>query len=351
MTDIDPLIEAIRGQRAAEFAEGVLGEKHAGDRETAQAVKNACGAISAQMREVRHALCLAMRNEGIDAEEVVGPEDTGALQFHLATISLPAIAAPAAVIIAEAQGFRLPFQSSTTQLVAISRYLPQLMLVREDEATARIRIILSNQSTRLPNKLRPSMADIATAGASTPVGFYPVLRVGRAIRDKILGRRHALSDTDFIGTPTDLIAPILQKLHPGKEDTVLDLGCGDGRILFVAASQFECNAVGIESNPDLVSEAQRKLQSVAPDIRARIRIDQGFAERADLTGATVIFLFLPGYLFSKIFPSVLERAEPGTRIVAHEQAPLTGITQPDKTVAVVGPASITVANIWTKKPV
>lgn len=349
MDDTDALIEAIRAQRAAEFAKDVLDGKCAGDRETALRIQNACKAISSQMREARNALCAALQSGGIDARELSGPEDTDKLQFHLATVSVPASTIERALKVAETQGFRLPFHPSSTQLAAIARYLPQMMLVREDETTTRVRIVLTDQRRQLPNKLRPSMADIATSSAGVPAAFYPALRVLRAIREKVLGRRDALSDTDFIGTPTDLIAPILQEMRPGEDDIILDLGCGDGRVLFVAASQFGCNAVGIESNPELVREAQQKLRSLDPDIRARIRIDQGFAEDASLAGVTIIFLFLPGYLFSKIFRDVFERAEPGTRIVAHEQAPLSGLTPPDSTVPIVGPASITVANIWTKK--
>ena len=49
-------------------------------------------------------------------------------------------------------------------------------------------------------------------------------------------------DVVYVGTPYDLVSQMLQMAKVKKSDLVYDLGCGDGRMLVVAAQKYGCRA-------------------------------------------------------------------------------------------------------------
>ena len=53
----------------------------------------------------------------------------------------------------------------------------------------------------------------------------------------------------WVTMPFDKIRKMLSLAQVGPEDLVYDLGCGDGRILVIAAREFGARAVGIELDP------------------------------------------------------------------------------------------------------
>ena len=73
-------------------------------------------------------------------------------------------------------------------------------------------------------------------------------------------------------------------------DVVYDLGSGDGRIVITAAQRFGARGVGIELDPKLVgiSEQVAKEGGVAD----RVRFIEGDLFKSDISGATVVTLFL-----------------------------------------------------------
>ena len=54
----------------------------------------------------------------------------------------------------------------------------------------------------------------------------------------------------------DLGAPLVDLLAPKRDETILDLGCGDG-ILTLKLSQLGCRVVGVDSSPELIAAARR----------------------------------------------------------------------------------------------
>jgi len=58
----------------------------------------------------------------------------------------------------------------------------------------------------------------------------------------------------FVGAPwvptsMKLVQKMLEMAEVGPEDVVYDLGCGDGRTVFMAARVYKARAVGIEIDP------------------------------------------------------------------------------------------------------
>ena len=80
----------------------------------------------------------------------------------------------------------------------------------------------------------------------------------------------------------------MAELKPG--DRVLDLGCGDGAILLMAAREFGAIGIGVELNPLLVlwARVRARLSGVAD----RVTIVRGNMFIADLPDADVVMLYL-----------------------------------------------------------
>jgi cyclopropane fatty-acyl-phospholipid synthase-like methyltransferase len=47
----------------------------------------------------------------------------------------------------------------------------------------------------------------------------------------------------------------------GKADVVVDLGCGDGRIVVAAAKKYGCRAVGYDFDPERVRLARARSRT------------------------------------------------------------------------------------------
>ncbi len=149
----------------------------------------------------------------------------------------------------------------------------------------------------------------------------------------------------FLATPPGLIHPVLDLARPSAEDLVLDLGCGDGRVLIAAAQRYRCRARGIEIDPALVSEARSAV--AAAGLEDRIEIVEGDATAPGaLEGATVVFAFLPAHIVDGLLPTVLDAMTDAQQFVTHEQVEVAWSIEPAESRLVVADG-ITVAHRWT----
>jgi cyclopropane fatty-acyl-phospholipid synthase-like methyltransferase len=78
----------------------------------------------------------------------------------------------------------------------------------------------------------------------------------------------------------------LARVRP--EDTVYDLGSGDGRIVNLAAQKYGARAVGIELEPSLVARARQA--AIAARVADRVTFIEGDFFTADISDATVVTL-------------------------------------------------------------
>src|SRR6516162_8343558 len=96
-------------------------------------------------------------------------------------------------------------------------------------------------------------------------------------------------DVEFVGTPPEVVAAMLDLGGVTKEDTVYDLGSGDGRILIAAARDRGARAVGIEIEPDLVKQSRAAVREAG--LADRVTVRRGDLFKQDLSPATVITLY------------------------------------------------------------
>jgi ribosomal protein L11 methylase PrmA len=113
-----------------------------------------------------------------------------------------------------------------------------------------------------------------------------------------------------------------------KDDTVFDLGSGDGRIV-IAAGKLGAKAVGYEIDPLLVRDSRAAIEKAG--LQELVKIAPGDLFNAPLADASVVALYLPQDFLERLKPSFMN-LKPGSRIVSH-QFKIPGAV-PEKSLAV-----------------
>ena len=122
-------------------------------------------------------------------------------------------------------------------------------------------------------------------------------------------------DVIFVPTPARVVDLMLRMAKVKKDDVVYDLGCGDGRLVTLAAKNFGARGVGIEIDPKLVAEARNFATAAKVADRVEFRVGDLF--KSDFRDATVVMLYLQDHLNVRLRPLIFAQAKPGTRIVSH----------------------------------
>ena len=164
---------------------------------------------------------------------------------------------------------------------------------------------------------------LAGLGALSVYGLEGAAEQGAALRGP---------DVIFVPTPGEVVDTMLRMAAVTKKDTVYDLGCGDGRIVITAAQRYGARGVGIDIDPDRVSEATENVRKAG--VADRVRIVRGDLFEADISAATVVTLYLLTDLNLKLRPKLLRDLSPGTRVVSHAFS--MGDWTPERTAEIAG---------------
>ncbi|MEM2904326.1 MAG: SAM-dependent methyltransferase [Candidatus Bathyarchaeia archaeon] len=126
-----------------------------------------------------------------------------------------------------------------------------------------------------------------------------------------------MSLAPFVASPPEVVRKMLEVAGAGPSDVVIDLGCGDARMLVTAVTEFGAKmAIGYELREDLYKSDLRLIES--KNLLGRVRLVNADLQGADLSEATVITLYLTSTANEKLKPKFEREARPGTRIVSHD---------------------------------
>jgi SAM-dependent methyltransferase len=148
-------------------------------------------------------------------------------------------------------------------------------------------------------------------------------------------------DVIYVPTPQEVVEKMIEMARVGPGDVVYDLGSGDGRLVIAAAKAGAREAIGIDIDPERVAEARDNV--LAAGVEDRVKIIEGDLFQMDLSGASVITLYLLPELNLRLRPKLLAM-KPGTRIVSHAFA--MGDWEPDQFAEVDGRR----VYMWTVPP-
>ncbi len=158
----------------------------------------------------------------------------------------------------------------------------------------------------------------------------------------------AMEEVPFVTTPDNVTLEMLRIAQVGKDDHVIDLGSGDGRIVILAAQRFGASGLGVELVPDLVRQSQDSARKAGVADRVAFREQDIF--KTDLSTASVVTMYLLPDVNLALRPTLLQ-LKPGTRIVSHDWD--MGDWKPDQTTVlpvpgkVVGLEKSSKVHLWT----
>jgi SAM-dependent methyltransferase len=122
-------------------------------------------------------------------------------------------------------------------------------------------------------------------------------------------------EVPYVPTENAVVQAMLDLAGVKNTDIVYDLGCGDGRIVVLAAKNYGARGVGVDIDPERIRDARANAQRNGVENLARFEEKDLFD--ADIHEATVVTLYLLPAVNLRLRPKLLKDLKPGTRIVSH----------------------------------
>jgi uncharacterized protein (TIGR03000 family) len=138
----------------------------------------------------------------------------------------------------------------------------------------------------------------------------------------------------WVPTPESVVRDMCELAKIGKEDIVMDPGCGDAIMIITAVRDYKAmKGKGTDIDQDRVKESQKSVEMAG--LKDKIMIKEGDALKLtaeDLGDVTVLMLYMGNELNSRLRPLLWEHMKPGSRIVSHRF--IMDDWKPDKTIKV-----------------
>jgi ribosomal protein L11 methylase PrmA len=125
----------------------------------------------------------------------------------------------------------------------------------------------------------------------------------------------------WVPTPEEDIDTFFQLAPVSPSDVIYDLGCGDGRLLFVAIEKGAGKAFGIDIDPERIRECNEIAKNKG--VEDKVSFIESDVMDANLSDATLIFCYLITAASAALKPKFAAELKNGTRIVM-ESFPVPG---------------------------
>ncbi len=120
----------------------------------------------------------------------------------------------------------------------------------------------------------------------------------------------------FVSSPVAVVERMLELANLRTGETVYDLGCGDGRVLIVAAQKHRVRAIGVELSERLAKSTTESLKKLGLSDMARVI--QGDLMDVNLADADVVTLYLLRDSNDLLRPKLEKSLHAGARIISHD---------------------------------
>ena len=121
----------------------------------------------------------------------------------------------------------------------------------------------------------------------------------------------------YIPSEPELVRAKLEFAELTETDLVFDLGCGDGRVLIIAAEEYGAHGVGVDIQEGVVEEAWARI--VDHDLEDMVEVRCEDFQDTDISQADVLILYLTTRTLHSLSDKLRE-AKAGARIVTHDFA-------------------------------
>jgi len=129
------------------------------------------------------------------------------------------------------------------------------------------------------------------------------------------GISNAVDLAPFVATPMVVADKMLQLARVDRNDVVYDLGCGDGRIVILAAKNYGAHGVGIDVDPERIQESKANAQKEGVADLVEFRLED--VVKSDFSSATVVTLYLLPESNELLHPILEKQLKPETYVVSH----------------------------------
>jgi SAM-dependent methyltransferase len=119
----------------------------------------------------------------------------------------------------------------------------------------------------------------------------------------------------YVPTPQDVVDRMLALANVQKNDFVVDLGCGDGRIPVTAAKKYGARGLGVDIDPVRIAEANASAKAAGVEHLVTFKLQD--ALKTDVSTATLVTTYLLSASNLRLRPILTATMKPGTRIVTH----------------------------------
>jgi precorrin-6B methylase 2 len=119
----------------------------------------------------------------------------------------------------------------------------------------------------------------------------------------------------YVPSGQDVVERMLVLAGVKKDDYVIDLGCGDGRIPITAAKKYGARGLGVDIDPIRIQEANANAKAAGVTGLVTFKLED--ALKTDVSQATVVTTFLLSASNLKLRPILTRQLKAGSRIVTN----------------------------------
>jgi len=315
-----------------------------GTQEKLRGAVEAIEAIEDSTRQEMRRICNLFAKNSIPLLQVGAAESEEIV--HLFEVSVGRSWLEEAATLLEENGYFTPMRSSRFFWRRYAHFYDRVDFSGDKQLPFRVALSWrpSGNRGRLARILKPGIDDLKYIAIPKPLWpAYCGVKFVRRILGKTIGKdiKHL---GPFLGTPEDMIGPLLSFADLRSDHQLVDIGCGDGRILLKAATEFGCRVVGYETDDSLLQLAESEVKR--QDCQNLVTLLQVDANDADVSDADVVFVFLPANVTDGIVTTLLPKMKAGAVLVAHEQHELKTTAKPIRRMPLILPCGVSVAYKW-----
>ncbi len=131
----------------------------------------------------------------------------------------------------------------------------------------------------------------------------------------LLAQQEPKLDVIYVPTPQEVVDRMLEMAEVKATDFVIDLGCGDGRMVVTAARKYGASGYGVDINPVRIQESNENAKKSGVTDKATFKVADLFQE--NIGKADVMTMYLLTEINRRLRPKILAELKPGSRVVSH----------------------------------
>ena len=147
--------------------------------------------------------------------------------------------------------------------------------------------------------------------------FIPVLYSLIVFAGPFAAAQEVKKDVPYVPSPPEVVETMLKLGGVKQGDIMYDLGCGDGRIVIMAAQKFGATkGTGVDIDPERIAEANANAKEAG--VTGKVKFIQGNLFDIDFHDASIVTLYLLPDVNMRLRPKLLKELKVGSRIVSHQ---------------------------------